>query len=178
MDLGSIFLIFGVAIFVAFLVLRPLFEISVDKKLIVRSQIMTENIQHKSILLAERDRVLRSLQELDFDFSLGKIPQEDYPEQRNFLLKKGAVLIKELDELSGQNNEEDAIGRVEAVVEENRADAKATKSSFDENGDISALIAARKRSKQEKPAGFCPQCGKPVTGNDKFCAKCGKILED
>jgi len=178
MDLGSIFLLVGVAIIVVILVLRPLFEISSDKKLIARSQIMTENIQHKSILLAERDRVLRALQELDFDYSLGKIPQEDYPEQRNFLLKKGADLIKELDEMTGKNNEEDVIGRVEAVVEENRADAKATKLSFDENGEISALIAARRRSKVERPAGFCPKCGKPVTGNDKFCARCGKILED
>ena len=124
MDLGSIFLLVGVAIIVAFLVLRPLFEISIDKKLIARSQTMTENIQNKSILLAERDRVLRALQELDFDYSLGKIPQEDYPEQRNFLLKKGADLIKELDEMTGKNNEEDAIGRVEAVVRRKQGGCK------------------------------------------------------
>ena len=33
--------------------------------------------------MAERDRVINSLQELDFDFKLGKIPEEDYPVQRS-----------------------------------------------------------------------------------------------
>ena len=35
--------------------------------------------QEVSALKAERDRVINSLQELDFDHNLGKIPAEDYP---------------------------------------------------------------------------------------------------
>jgi len=177
MDIGSVLLFSGLTILVIFIVIKPLFEISPDKKLISKSQSINEISQKKSILLAERDRVLRSLQELDFDYSLGKIPQEDYPSQRSGLLKKGAELIKSLDEMTGTNSEDDNVGLVEAVVEANRPDAKIIAINNDEDGEISALIAARRRIKQEKPTGFCPKCGKPVTASDKFCARCGKVLE-
>ena len=31
---------------------------------------------------ADRDRILNTLYELDFDYDLGKIPEEDYQQQR------------------------------------------------------------------------------------------------
>jgi len=177
MDIGSVLLFSGLTILVIFIVIKPLFEISPDKKLISKTQFTNEISQKKSILLAERDRVLRSLQELDFDYSLGKIPQEDYPTQRSSLLRKGAELIKSLDEMSGKNSEDDNVELVEAVVEANRADARKVELDKNEDSEISALLAARRRIKQEKPTGFCPKCGKPVTSSDKFCARCGKVLE-
>jgi len=176
MDIGSILLFSGLTILVVLIVIKPLFEISPEKRLVSRKQFTNEISQKKSILLAERDRVLRSLQELDFDYSLGKIPQEDYPIQRGNLLKKGAELIRSLDEMDGASLEEDNISIVEAVIESNRADAKISNIKKDEDEDISALIAARKRVKQDSPTGFCPKCGKPVTSSDKFCARCGKVL--
>ncbi len=176
MDLGSILLILGIAIFVLFLVLRPFFEISAEKKLIASSVEICENDQQKSILLAERDRVLRSLQEMEFDYSLGKIPQEDYPEQRSLLLKRGAEVIKKLDTLSGSEPDIDVIAQVESVIEETRADGIEKGSVTAGDAEVLALVAARRREKAEKPSAFCPQCGKPVTTSDKFCAKCGKTL--
>ncbi|OJX41198.1 MAG: hypothetical protein BGO78_00150 [Chloroflexi bacterium 44-23] len=176
MDLGSLLLISGIALFVLFLILRPFFEIPADKKLISSTSETIRNDQQKSILLAERDRVLRSLQELDFDFSLGKIPEEDYPEQRNLLLRRGADVIKKMNTLSGTQTEVDAIAQVETVIEYSRADGLEKKKVTDEDAEVLALIAARRREKAEKPSSFCPQCGKPVTASDKFCAKCGKTL--
>ncbi len=176
MDLGSILLILGIAIFVLFLVLRPFFEISAERKLITSSAEISENDQQKSILLAERDRVLRSLQEMEFDYSLGKIPQEDYPDQRNMLLQRGADVIKKLDILSGSQPDIDVIAQVESVIEETRADGIEKERLEVEDAEILALVAARRREKAEKPSSFCPQCGKPVTTSDKFCAKCGKTL--
>ena len=44
-----------------------------------RARRVTEEEHELSALMAERDRVINSLQELDFDFKLGKIPEEDYP---------------------------------------------------------------------------------------------------
>jgi hypothetical protein len=38
------------------------------------------------------------------------------------------------------------------------------------------LIAARRRKRDEKTAGFCPHCGRPVLKSDKFCARCGATL--
>ena len=52
-----------------------------------RARRVTEEEHELSALLAERDRVVNSLQELDFDYKLGKIPEEDYPAQRASLLQ-------------------------------------------------------------------------------------------
>ena len=43
--------------------------------------------------------MLTALSELDFDYTLGKIPEEDYPVQRTVLLQKGAGLLRQLDDL-------------------------------------------------------------------------------
>ena len=45
---------------------------------------------------------LISLQELDFDFKLGKIPSEDFPTQRANLLQKGADILRKIDERTSQ----------------------------------------------------------------------------
>ena len=176
MDIGSILMILGLAILVVLFVIKPLIDISTDKKLVSRSVLVNENDQKRSVLLAERDRILRSLQELEFDNTLGKIPEEDYPFQRQMLMQNGADVIRSLDELGVLGGNLSAMERVESSLEENRVDGKSTKTTSNIDPDISALIAARRRVKEEKSSGFCPQCGKPVTSNDKFCARCGTSL--
>ncbi len=173
MDLGSIFLILGLAILVAIFIFRPFFEISDKKKLITSSVPVSENDQQHSILLAERDRVLRALQELDFDQALGKIPEEDYPVQRQFLLQRGAQILKALDELSGGNGDLDQEAVIEAAVAARRADGVVR---TEKNTDVEALITARKRQQKNESAGFCPKCGNAVKQNDQFCARCGFTL--
>jgi NADH pyrophosphatase NudC (nudix superfamily) len=175
MDLGSIFLILGLAIFVAIFIFRPFFEIPNQKKLITSSVPVSENDQQRSILLAERDRVLRALQELDFDQALGKIPEEDYPVQRKYLLQKGAQILKSLDELSGIGGNSDQEAVIEAAVAARRADGVV---KTEKNSDVEALINARKRQQKNESAGFCPKCGNAVKQNDQFCARCGFTLSD
>ncbi len=173
MDLGSILLILGLAILAAIFIFRPFFEISNDKKLITSAVPVSEIDQQKSILMAERDRVLRSLQELDFDQALGKIPEEDYPVQRQRLLQKGAQILKSLDELSGSTGGQDQEAVIEAAVAARRADGSARP---EKNSDVEALITARKRQQKNESAGFCPKCGNVVKQNDQFCARCGYTL--
>ena len=131
---------------------------------------------HVSSLLAERDRVLRALQELEFDYTLGKIPEEDYPVQRQYLLKKGAEVIKTLDEIEGNTSGENLIQQIESVLDDNRADGETPQKQVDKDLDIETLIAARKRSTGKKPDSFCPKCGKPISKDDKFCSKCGNTI--
>ena len=127
--------------------------------------------------MAERDRVINSLQELDFDFKLGKIPEEDYPTQRAELLQKGAALLRQLDALQSEPISDDEIERrIERAAAARRADAsvKAEPLSDDE---IDSMLAARRRERKGRSAGFCPKCGKAVLVNDQFCANCGKALK-
>jgi hypothetical protein len=191
--LGSLFLIFSLAIAVALFVGRPFF----NRELAQSDELTSaaDSLEHqRSSLLAERDRVLMALQELEFDDTLGKIPAEDYPLQREELLRKGAFVLRELDRMQPETNSAvSAEDRIEAAVASRRADAVqhqagaqpemqpvavavAEKSGAASKDGMEDLIAARRRQRQEKASGFCPKCGRPALKSDKFCSKCGATL--
>ena len=176
MDIGSIFLLLGLGIIVFLFIYQPFMDDRKHRLLITEALPAIEKEMHISASLAERDRVLRALQELEFDYHLGKIPEEDYPIQRQFLLKKGAEIIKTLDEIEGYTSEVDPIQRIETVIDDSRVDGQKNNQKMEKDLDIESLIAARKRTKEKKPDGFCPKCGKPISTEDKFCAKCGNTL--
>ncbi|NJN80551.1 MAG: zinc ribbon domain-containing protein [Anaerolineales bacterium] len=167
MELGSVFLILAVLVIAGIYLYAPFTE---------RARQVNINESHEiSTLKAERDRVINSLQELDFDFKLGKIPAEDYPDQRTNLLQKGAEILRQLDEIEPAYSSKNAESRIENAAASKRADASSSKSQID-NDEMEAMIAARRGQKQIKSAGFCPKCGKPVLVTDKFCPSCGKSL--
>lgn len=137
---------------------------------------VTEEEHELSALMAERDRVINSLQELDFDFKLGKIPEEEYPEQRASLLQRGAEILRRIDFLAPQTaSRSDAESRLEAAIEARRADSSGQPAELSDD-DLESMIAARRKSRRERPTGFCPNCGKPVLATDRFCPSCGKPL--
>jgi len=130
----------------------------------------------RSSLLAERDRVLTALQDLDFDQALGKIPAEDYPVQRAALVSTGAEVLRQLDQLEPEKAMEYSVeDRLEAAVAARRAELRRSPSNGDD--DLEMAIAARRRDRQDKSAGFCPKCGNPVLSSDVFCARCGMTLQ-
>ncbi len=131
----------------------------------------------RSALLAEYDRTVNALQEMDFDYTLGKIPEEDFSKNRSELLVRGADLLRRLDALQPQPEGHDAQGRVEAAVAARRADAAANGPALaPEDDDLEAMIARRRKMRKEKSAGFCPKCGKPIQVSDRFCPSCGKAV--
>src|SRR5512133_1826932 len=98
MDLASILLTLAVTLLVGLFITRPLLSRRAASEVLIRPA--TEEVEmRRSTLLAERDRALTSLQDLDFDFTLGKIPESDYSIQRAELLKSGADALRQLDEL-------------------------------------------------------------------------------
>ena len=128
---------------------------------------VTEETQEVSSLLAERERLLNALQELDFDFQLGKIPEEDYPVQRGDLLRKGADILRKLDALAPARP---------LRPDKTKASAPAGDRQLNDD-EIESMLAARRRARTTKSAGFCPRCGKPVLVTDQFCPNCGKALQ-
>ena len=164
MELGSLFLVLAVIVIVGVY-------------LYARRARKTET-NEVSALKAERDRVINSLQELDFDHNLGKIPAEDYPAQRALLLQKGADILRKLDELAPASSSAlNAEARIEKATVAGRADTGSNSPVFaDNDDDIESMIAARRKQHKSKSAGFCPKCGKPVLVSDKFCPSCGKSL--
>jgi len=166
MQIVSIFFTLGILIFVGVFLYMPFLE--------RRARRVTEEEHESSTLLAERERVVNSLQELEFDYSLGKVPEEDYPTQRANLLQKGADVLRKLDELAPVKAQNDKDARAERAIAARRKNGSGKDGSTDD--DIESMISSRRRSHKEKTAGFCPKCGKPVMASDKFCPACGKTL--
>ncbi|HEX9027667.1 MAG TPA: hypothetical protein VF823_00750, partial [Anaerolineales bacterium] len=175
MDLGSIFLFIALLALVGLFVSRPLLEKKEDVAGSAHAfgPAGQEDQKHSS-LLAERDRVLNALSELDFDYAVGKIPDEDYPPQRRSLLEHGAQVLRELDvagRASGDGEQlatavDSAEARLEAAIAARRMLTAAGAGRPDgrkggpaADDDIEIQIAARRRLRQEKASGFCPQCG-------------------
>lgn len=162
MEPAAIFLLLIVLAFIVFFVTRPFFE-----RRRVRA---AENSHELSFLLAERERLLTALQELDFDQTLGKIPAEDYPAQRAELLQKGAEVLRRLDALTPGT-----AGQAGGKVPRPGSAPKPTAPLSDD--DLEDLLAKRRNGRKDKTAGFCPKCGKPVLQSDVFCPSCGSTLK-
>jgi len=195
MDLPSILLVLAVTLLVGLFISRPFASRRAATEKLIRPAAGEAEIR-RSTLLAERDRVLTALQDLEFDYTLGKIPAPDYPVQRAELMASGADVLRQLDELAGAAEESSAEDRLEAVVAARRADAAVRQPQRQSEtavatgpvpagvrrppaageDDIEALVSAHRQARQEKSAGFCPTCGRPVSRSDRFCSKCGATL--
>jgi hypothetical protein len=195
MDIGSIFLIIALLIMIGLYISRPLFY---RKAEIVDTRLKQED-HDLSHLLAERDRLIEALEELDFDHTLGKIPAEEYPAQRADMLKRGADVLRQIDHNLAQPQTGTAEDRLEATITSHRernlrkiehsremvdgtgktvppAQSGGTAPALEADDDLEALIASRRRERLSKSAGFCPQCGRAVQSTDRFCPKCGTSL--
>jgi len=164
MQIVSIFFALGILILVGVFLYMPFLE--------RRARRVTEEEHESSTLMAERERVVNSLQELEFDYSLGKVPEEDYPTQRANLLQKGADVLRRLDELAPVKAQNDKDARLERAIAARRKNGAGAAT----DDDIESMISSRRKGRKEKSAGFCPKCGKPVMASDRFCPACGKTL--
>lgn len=151
-ETGSIFLVLALASLVGIFVSRPLLEKHAARQPLVTRWEAGEREQRISALLAERDRVLTALQELEFDFSLGKVTAERYAPQRAALVNSGAQTLRELDELQG------SLPKAEENPEEDELDV---------------LIARHRQQRKTEGARTCAKCGAVIRPSDRFCSKCG-----
>lgn len=158
MDIAAILFLVALLLGVSLYLVTPLIN--------NRPRRRAQETQEVSSLLAEQERLLNALQELDFDYQLGKIPEEDYPAQRADLLTRGAEILKKLDALAASRPQ--------------RAPAKAAlaaEGSPLSDDELESMLAARRKARKTKSAGFCPRCGKPIMVTDQFCPNCGKALQ-
>lgn len=114
-----------------------------------------------SSLLAERDRILNLISDLDLDYAMDKLDAEEYQSRRAELVQRGADILREIDELHspGANGEADS-----PLSERERA--------------LEMEIAERRRvTEHSTPEEGCPNCGANVEDGARFCSKCGEPLE-
>lgn len=109
---------------------------------------------HSVTLLAEREAVLNALRDLDFDYTLNKIPIENYLTQRAQLVARGAEILRQLDAVA--LSKAGPLPETEATVE--------------------AAIAAHHKTVKRISALTCPYCHTLTSAADKFCGHCGHTL--
>ena len=149
MDIGSLLLIIALLLFVVVYIMRPLSS--------GQASLVSQREHHQSELLAERDRLMDALLELDFDHDLGKIPADIYASQRADLVQRGANVLRQLDEFNQQAEPEEV-----------------TSADTEQADDpLEAMIAVRRRAKAKPGAAFCYSCGTKLQPADRFCPNCG-----
>ncbi len=161
MDITSILIVASIGLLTAAFIIKPFFTKSAA--LVNESAEQAKRDHIRSSLLAEKERVLSALQELDFDQTLNKIPEEEYPIQRTALMARAAEIMKSLDEM----------GYKEGGLKPAKGSAASSGQGYDE---VEALIAKRRGETGKHNKGFCPRCGQPTLENDRFCPKCGQAL--
>lgn len=113
MAIGSILLILALLLMAALFVARPLLNADAAS---------FPDEAERSAWLAERERILEALLELDFDQQMGKVPEEIYALQRQQLLGEGAKILQKLDTPAGDEGtnfvEDD---RLEALIAAHKA---------------------------------------------------------
>ena len=148
MDLGSLLLGLALLLLVAFIVARPLIE---GRRLDEAGPTPADD------LLAEREGILAALRDLDFDHAMGKIADEDYAPQRAQFVARGVEALKQLEKLGVEDAIEQAIA----------ARRKARPAQEAEAFDFTSVAHAE---------AACPNCGRLIHPEDKFCARCGAKL--
>jgi zinc-ribbon domain len=159
MELGAIFLLLGVLLIVVLFVMQPFSK---------QWHVKIQTGQELSVLQANRENALNALQELEADFNLGKVPEAEYTAQRASLLKAGADVLRRLDEIQ----------HAQPAIRKEPVNPPIMESPISHlaDDDLEGLIAKRRAVRQQKAAGFCPRCGKPILQSDRFCPACGKAV--
>ena len=100
-------------------------------------------------LRAKRDATYSAIKELEFDYELGNLSPSDHRNLEAKYKDRALSILKELDVESKGAGPEDEIER---------------------------QVQALRRSAKAQDELACPQCGKAVKANTKFCPGCGADL--
>ncbi|MDH3944156.1 MAG: zinc ribbon domain-containing protein [Anaerolineae bacterium] len=149
MDFSSIIFITGILLLVVLFVGWPL-----SSQGRMAGRILDPRV---SGLMAERDRILDALADLDNDQLMGKLDPVNYKTQRAQLVEQGAEILHSLEPIQTGKGD--------------KPSSTPDRASTDD--PIEAMIAKRRQARQKTGEEFCGNCGEPVLTDDKFCANCG-----
>jgi DNA-directed RNA polymerase subunit M/transcription elongation factor TFIIS len=119
-----------------------------------------------------KDAIYENLRDLQFEYRLGKLSEQDYEQTKKDLQKELAGVMAEIDAL----RQKLGAGTVAAVPQ--KAPAKQAAPQKTATG---ASAGAKKTPRAEEPATVfpgtvCPHCGAKFASPMKFCGECGKAM--
>jgi hypothetical protein len=165
MEIGTLILLLALLLIIVMFIVRPFFDIPYHA---VRSMepVKTNHNEQvtQSILLAKQKQIITRIEEIENDFLQGKIPDILYKPAREELVREGAEIIRQLEQIYTSNN-------VDELNQDYQIDEQ-------QGEHIEGLISEHRKNRLEKMIGFCPKCGKPAQISDEFCSRCGYKLEN
>lgn len=109
-------------------------------------------------MLAEKDAALLAISELEDDYEMRNLSQDDYVELRKKYNEQAMALLKSVDELRSERG----IGAASRINEE--IEARVTR------------IRAAGDGRKIAGGNACPTCAAPVPPDAAFCSGCGAAL--
>ena len=137
-------LLIAIAAIVVIYIFRPLFG--------NHGQIRPRHGGRTGKLLEDRELLYDTIRELDFDYRMGKVEEDDYQAARSRYQTRAVELMKTIDQINGQSETS------EQKIEQ----------------EIAALRGSQNRKKGKKNS--CSNCGASAPSNARFCPQCGKAI--
>jgi len=116
----------------------------------------------------QRELVLSTLRDLDFDFRIGKVTEEDYTPLRAQLMAKAAQYMETEEK---ENEQLEALIRTRRVVHQLAILCEHCGASMEADQRFCAKCGSPVNKEQ------CPSCRKKIRAGDQFCSSCGNSLE-
>jgi hypothetical protein len=127
-------------------------------------------------LLARREAALTAIKDLEFDYAVGKIEEEDFQILNAQLRAEAIEILKEIDQQLGAIADKEAqLERKAARKRRKRAVAPcacAQGRPASLEAQVEAEIAALRRPAQGRS---CARCGAALAVEDRFCRRCGTL---
>jgi hypothetical protein len=119
-------------------------------------------------LLGRRDSIMQAIKDLEFDYRVGKISQEDYQRLDQRLRRQAIGLMQQIEKVAPESASLDE--QLESIIAQYRQTPVAPAI-----GTATAAINDKPDALPSPPptTRFCTECGKPVEAGHKFCAYCG-----
>ena len=124
-------------------------------------------------LESERELLYAALNEIEFDYGLGKLSREDYDELKQDYKIKAASVLRRIDELGEGLRDAGLEDRLEKEITAARNLDSAERDEIEEE-----ILRARKQKIDKNKHLTCMSCGKEYNAGDLFCSRCGVGLKD
>jgi len=138
---------------ILFVLLSVLVSIFVVMPLVQRGKKQVFNgvqVNHRAgELLEQKDNIYKAIKEIEFDFEMGKLSEDDFHELRQQYKQQAVSVLKRLDQM-----QKTKVGSREIL-------SKGAKS---------------RKGKQRSKVQFCWVCGTGLAHQDKYCPSCGTNL--
>ena len=153
-------------------------------------------------LLGRKDSVMSAIKDLEFDYHVGKMDEEDYRRYDARLRRQAIGLMQQIEQIAPESAHLDA-GLEAEIAHRRKVHQSAPATGMELSEHLEQEIAARRKVQKERPPApatpvpvgngkpaaaassfapgaaengalrFCTNCGNTLDAHHKFCAVCG-----